>query len=76
MPRNEWRQSAASAHPVVIAAHFAVPIDLARRSALIGPLVRVRLGNMAARATCAIILARLPQIVAALDAGERIIEIR
>lgn len=51
-------------------------VDLASRNTLQVPLVRIRLGNMTKQATCAIVLARLPQIVAALEAGGRIVEVR
>jgi predicted nuclease of predicted toxin-antitoxin system len=51
-------------------------VDLAQRHVLRVPMVHIRLGNMSARATCSIIWARLPQIVAAIGGGHRIIEVR
>ena len=51
-------------------------VDLVRRGVLQVPFVHIRLGNMSARATCAIIWSRLPQIVMAIEGGYRIVEIR
>ena len=51
-------------------------VELLGRGVLQMPLVRIRLQNMTARGTCDAILPRLPQILASLEAGERIIEIR
>ena len=50
-------------------------VELSQRGILRMPLVRIRLRNMTARATCEAVLPLLPQILASLAAGERIIEI-
>lgn len=51
-------------------------VDLVHRGALRTALVRIRLLNMMAPQTCAAVLPLLPRIVASIEAGERIIEIR
>jgi predicted nuclease of predicted toxin-antitoxin system len=51
-------------------------VDLVRRRVLLTSLVHIRLGNMETKPTCAIIVAQLPQIVAAIELGERVVEIR
>lgn len=50
-------------------------VDLAKRGVLETPLVWVRLGNVTSVALCADFGRRIPDICAALDAGERLIEI-
>ncbi|MEO8882603.1 MAG: DUF5615 family PIN-like protein [Devosia sp.] len=50
-------------------------VELLRRGILRTPLVRIRLPNMTARATCAAVLPQVPRILASLQAGERIVEI-
>ena len=51
-------------------------MELSRRGVLRMPLVRIRLPNMTARAICDAILPQLPRILASLQAGERVIEIK
>jgi predicted nuclease of predicted toxin-antitoxin system len=51
-------------------------LDLARRGVLRGPQIRLRSGNMSNRQTAQLLISALPRCVAAIEAGERIIEIR
>lgn len=51
-------------------------VDLARRGVLHVPLVRIRLQNMTAQETCDAVLPLMPSIVAAIQEGQRIVEIR
>lgn len=51
-------------------------LDFMKRGVLTGPLVHVGLGNMTAAVTVAILLARLPAIIRAIESGETLIEIR
>jgi predicted nuclease of predicted toxin-antitoxin system len=51
-------------------------LDLVDRGVLQTPLVRICLPNMRTRQACEAILPRLPAIVAAIDGGQTIIEIR
>ena len=51
-------------------------VDLVGRGILRTALVHIRLLNMTASETCAAVLPRLPSIIASIDAGERIVEVR
>ena len=51
-------------------------VDLVERGVLRTGLVRIRLLNMMAKETSAAILPRLGEIVEAIEAGERIVEVR
>jgi predicted nuclease of predicted toxin-antitoxin system len=51
-------------------------LALAQRGVLQTPLVWVRLGNVTSVALCATLGPRIPEISAALEAGERLIEIQ
>lgn len=50
--------------------------DLKHRGVLTSPLVWVRLGNVTSVYLCDTLGARIPEICAALDAGQTIVEIR
>src|SRR5690606_41734762 len=51
-------------------------VDLHERGVLKVPLVRVRLGNVTSALICTTFRQRIPAICAALEAGERLAEIR
>lgn len=51
-------------------------VDLVRRRVLLVPLIWVCLPNMKARETCGAILSLLPTIIASINDGQSIIEIR
>jgi predicted nuclease of predicted toxin-antitoxin system len=66
----------ANASGAVLMSKDADFVELSHRGVLLMPLVRIRLRNMTARDTCAAVLPQLSRILASLEAGERIIEIR
>lgn len=51
-------------------------VELAERDVLKVPLVWVRLGNVSSVAICAQFRRRIPDICAAINTGERLVEIR
>ena len=51
-------------------------VDLHERGVLKVSLVRVRLGNVTSALICATFRQRIPTICAAIEAGERLVEIR
>jgi predicted nuclease of predicted toxin-antitoxin system len=51
-------------------------VDLVHRGLLRTPLIRICLPNMSARQTCEAILPLLPGIIASINEGQTIIEIR
>ncbi len=51
-------------------------VQLSKAGTLAVPLIWIRLGNLRRAALASAIRARLPKMVGAIDAGERIVEVR
>jgi len=67
---------AANQHKAVLMTKDADFLDLKARGELTGALVWLRYGNMSNRRTAEMLLPAMPQIIAALAAGEMVVEVR